>query len=407
MKSKQNPQLALLSRRFFNGILLGIAGSFMGCNDPTSSVTASTSSPGNETAPKAKPEQNIVSIYSWDEYLNTKLLEEFTARTGIEVKLQFYESSDEMVDGLKSEPGAHDIFVCEDGYLTKVAQKRLMKELDKSRLKNWSNLDPQFTDQEFDPKNEFTVPYLWGTTLLAYREDLLPNPPKSWSIVFDPRVKGHVAFLDDRMEGFAAILRTLGVDLENANADVMNKAADSFVSLIRDQDMVLGGDNDMKAQLIDRGSMLAMMYSGDAARIAEENPEIPIKYFIPQEGATVWTDSFCISRDTTRLENAYRFLDFMLEAKSAAESSNFLRYASPNKAATPYIDADLLADETIYPKPELLAKCRYFKLRDIDSQRALNLGWQRVTEAWLTKSGAVHMNDAEKPGETSPAGTPN
>ncbi len=94
----------------------------------------------------------------------------------------------------------------------------------------------------------------------------------------------------------------------------------------------------------------------------------------------------------------------MLEAKSAASSANYLRYASPNKEAAQFIDADLLADETINPRPEVLAKCRYFKLRDIDSLRMVHTGWRRVWDAWLQRTQQVDATESKTaPGEAPPS----
>lgn len=394
MKSKYIPLCPPLSRRRFALLMTGLAACVSGCGDRSGEqVTAPT--PDALSAPAPVDESKVV-IYTWDEYLNPELLTEFQTRTGIKAEVVNFESSDEMVDILKSEPGKYDIFVCEDGYIEKVAGKRLAQDIDKKRLPNWKNLDDKFLDQPFDPKNQFTVPYLWGTTLIAYNKKHLPNPDQSWKIIFDPALKNHVSFLDDWPECYSAVLRTMDISLPDADTSAINKAAGSLLGLVRDRGARLGSDNEMKQHLIEGSSWVAMMYSGDAARIAKENPEIPIGYFIPREGATVWTDSFCISRDSTRLDNAYRFLDFMLEAKSAAKSSNFLSYASPNKAAAEFIDAELLADKTINPSPEVLAKCSFFKLRNIDSQRALNTGWRKVQEAWNERTMRA-SNEATPP----------
>ena len=354
--------------------------------------------------PAGEAEPAMVTVYTWDEYMSPEVLKEFKDRTGIEVKIEIYQSSDEMLENLKSRPGKYDVFVSEDGYIPLLAGKRLMRAVDKTRLKNWGNLDPARLNMGFDPKNEFTVPYLWGTTLLAYRKDKIQDPEQSWKLLFSDSVKGHISLLDERMECYAGVLRTMGLDLPSAEAPAIQKAADLLVELVRDRGMRLGDDNEMKAHLLDGSSWVAMMYSGDAARIAEENPSVPIAYFIPREGATIWVDSLCLARDSVRSENGHKFIDFMLEARSAAATSNFLRYASPNKKAVPLIDADLLADRTIYPPQDLLDKCRYFALTDVDSKRMLNVGWRRVKEEWMshggTASGETETDDpADEPAE--------
>lgn len=345
----------------------------------------------------APPVQQIVTVFTFDEYTEPALLDEFKARTGISVELKFYDETDEMVENLKSNPGEYDVFLCEDGYIPILAGKRMMKALDHTRMEHWKNLDPRRLDQPFDPKNEFSVPYLWGTTLLAYRKDMIKDPVQSWKLVFDPALKDKVSFMNERMECYAGVLRSMGLNLPDADEAAITKAADAMVDLVNHHGLRMGGEKEVKQNLLDGSSALSMMFSGDAVRLAAENPDIPIGYFIPEEGATVWTDSFCISRDTTRLDNAYKFLDFMLEAKSAAASSNFAHYASPNRAAPPYIDKELLADTTINPNDEVLAKCNFFKLKNVDSLRELNKGWRRVQEAWQVRSGQASDGTGDPP----------
>lgn len=361
-----------------------------GCGKPGSEEVKETGAAPGDTAG-----EQIVSVYTFDEYLDPQLLVEFKQRTGITVELKFYEETDEMVEGLKSYPGDFDVFICEDGYVPILAGKRMMKKLDQSRLTHWKNLDPARLDEPFDPGNEFTIPYLWGTTLLAYRKDLLPDPKPSWSMIFDPRVKNSLSFMNERMECYAGVLRTMNLNLPEADEAAISKAADAMVWLIQEHGLRLGSEKDVKQFLLEGTCALSMMYSGDAARLAEENPAAQLGYFIPEEGATVWTDSFCISLDSTRVDNAYKFLDFMLEARSAAASSNFAHYASPNMAAVPFIDADLINNRTINPVPEVLAKCRYFKLRNVDGQNWVNGGWRRVQEAW----DQIYQNRAKVGGE--------
>ena len=359
----------------------------------------------SSVAQPTAPAQQIVTVFTFDEYTDPALLDEFKARTGIRVDLKFYDETDEMVENLKSHPGEYDIFLCEDGYIPILAGKRMMKALDHTRLEQWKNLDPRRLDQPFDPKNEFSVPYLWGTTLLAYRKDMITDPIQSWKLVFDPALKDKVSFMNERMECYAGVLRSMGLNLPNADQGAIIKAADAMVNLVNHHGLRMGGEAEVKQNLLDGSSALSMMFSGDAVRLAAENPDVPIGYFIPEEGATVWTDSFCISRDTTRLDNAYKFLDFMLEAKSAAASSNFAHYASPNRAASPYIDKALLADTTINPHEDVLAKCSFFKLKNVDSQRELNKGWRRVQEAWQVRSGQASdvPGDPLEPGSTPAA----
>ena len=127
-----------------------------------------------------------------------------------------------------------------------------------------------------------------------------------------------------------------------------------------------------------------MMYSGDAALIAEEGQDADFKvdFFIPKEGATLFTDGFAISRDSQAPELAHKFIDFMTEAKIAGETSNHLWYATPNKAALEggFISEELANDQTIYPPASVLSNCDFAVEGSLARVQALNAGWKAVKE---------------------------
>jgi spermidine/putrescine transport system substrate-binding protein len=257
-------------------------------------------------------------------------------------------------------------------------------------------MNERYLDMEFDPGNKFTLPYMWGTTVLAYRKDHFTTPPKqSLSLLFDPAFRGKVSMLDERNECFAMMLQRLGRNLKSASVKDLNDAREELLTLVKDQKVKFGSDNGMKAHLLDGASSVAMIYSGDAAIIAQENPNIG--YFIPEEGAVMWIDNFAIPRDSIRQNNAHRFIDFMMEAETAAASSNFLRYASPNKAAEPLLEKSLLEDATVYPSPELLARCRSMPVWSLDEQRAMNEGWKLVQQGAREYQKDLGMPDAPSP----------
>jgi spermidine/putrescine transport system substrate-binding protein len=383
-----------ISRGIAASAILGAGLGLCSCEKKSGTKASAAVTPANAD------DRPVVTVYIWDKYLSEGLMAEFTKRTGIEVQPKFYDSTDEMVEGLKSDPGKYDIFLCEDGWIETLAGKRLMRKLDHSQLKNLKNIDEKYQNPAFDPQQEYTVPYLWGTTLIAYRKDKIANPRHSWSILQDPELMGKVSMLDARSECYDVILRTLNIDLKNAQAKQLDQASEIMLGMVRDRGLMFADDNETKDLLLRGDAWVTMMYSGDAALIAKENKDVPIGYFIPDEGGIIWTDSFCISRDSSRVANAYKFLDFMLEAKSAAKSSNDLHYASPNKAAAPFLSQELLSDAALYPQPEILAKCQYFKLSDIESKRMINFGWRRVQEAWQERSGQVSN---KVPDEADPA----
>jgi spermidine/putrescine transport system substrate-binding protein len=333
-------------------------------------------------------EEKKVVILTCDQYFNPEVLVKFTERTGLQVDLVTYESTEEMEEKLKSNPQNYDVLVGEQAAMVSLRFGRLLSELDYNLLPHQKNLDPRYLNQPFDPENKFTLPYMWGTTVLAYRKDHFPTPPKhSLNLLFDTALAGKISLLDDRNECFSMMIRYLGLPGDTTEMAHLSKATGSLLDLVQRQKARFGSDNDMKEHLIDGSSSVAMIYNGDAALIAQDNPLIG--YFIPQEGAVMWVDSFAIPRDSQRIKNAHKMIDFLIEAEIAALGSNFLRYASPNKAAGPFIEKSLLDDQVIYPPADVLARCSTVPLWKKDELRIMNNGWRLAQESLPERTSQI------------------
>jgi spermidine/putrescine transport system substrate-binding protein len=328
-----------------------------------------------------KEEEKKVVVINFDQYFAPKVLEAFTARTGIAVEVKTIESTDELQQLLRAAPDAYDVIITEESAITDLSERRLLLPLDPALVPHKkANIDPQYLRQPCDPDNQYTVPYLWGTTLVAYRKDHFPTPPReSLDLLFDPSLKGKVSLLDERNECYMMALLKAGEIPAAAQAEQFEVASGLVRDLIVKHEARFGSDNQMKEHLLSGESSVALMYSGDAAIIAQDNPNI--SFFIPSEGATIWIDYCAIPRDTPRPKNAHLFIDFLTEKEIAAESSNFLRYASPNLKAGELIDADLLSDRTIYPSVEVRKRCAPIPAWTPEQQRLMNDGWKIAQEA--------------------------
>ena len=327
--------------------------------------------------------EDKVVLYSWDEYFSEDVLAAFTEKTGIEVVYETFDNTDEMQEKLKSNPGKYDVLVLDDHTVRLLIGQRLLRDLDRNALTNFGNIDSRFLDEDgrFDKGNSYSVPYMTGTTLVAYRSDLIEVEDPSWNL-FEKVEPGKVSLLDERLEVYGAAEFAMRDAAQfNSEEDRIAATTDTLVRLVKEKKIKFGTDNEMKEHLISGDSHVAMMYSGDAALIAEENEDLGIEFFIPKEGAMMWIDNFVVARDSSRPGAANKFINYMMEAKVAAESSNYLWYATPNKAARPYLNEELLNDETIFPDESVLAKCSFLEIGNSKRERLINQGWRKVQQA--------------------------
>ena len=327
---------------------------------------------------------NVVKMLSWSEYFDPAAIEKFTKETGIEVEYIIYDDPDEVEARLASEPGRFDVVVTDDLAINILAELRLLQPLDKSALQNLKNVSSEYLGKKFDAENNYSVPYLWGTTLIAYRSDKIESPQKSWKSLWDKKYKGKVMVLGDRTEGLGIGMLSLGYPINSSDAKHIQFASEIIVEGIKNIDIRLGSDAEIREGLLSGDVWIASCYSGDAAMIAEENENI--SFFIPDEGAPLWMDNFSVASDATNVKGAYSFVDYMLRKDSAAMNANFTWYGTTNRAAVPLIDEELLADETINPPEEIRSLCQFYYVPDANRDLLLNKAWSRVVDALRTKS---------------------
>jgi len=184
---------------------------------------------GGEKAagPETKAPQQL-NIYIWTNYLPQDVLADFEKRTGIKTRVDTYDSNETILSKLQSGVADYDIIVPSDYMLKVLISEKLVRELDRSRLQGFDNLDPRFLNQKFDPENHHSVPYVWGTAGIGYDTTKVPAPIDSWGALFDPRYKGRILMLDDAREAFGAVLKLQGRSLNETDPAVLKQVAETL-----------------------------------------------------------------------------------------------------------------------------------------------------------------------------------
>ncbi len=325
------------------GVFLAFLGLAAGCGQP-----------GEGPAQQA----GKVNIFIWSEYLPVEVLDEFKAKTGIDYNFDLYDSNEALLAKLESGVADYDIVVPSDYMVRILIQKGLLAELDAARLPNLANLDPRFLNQAFDPGNKHSLPYFWGTTGLGYNRQALGGPVDSWAAVFDEKNAGRILMLDDMRECFAVALKSMGRSLNERDPAVLRQAADL---LKRQKRLVKTYNSGDFANILASGDVdLAHGYNGQLAEVVAEAPD-KLAYVVPKEGATVWMDSAAIPVKARNVDSAYAFLNFIMEPEANAKIVDAASYASANLPAKKLIDPNILNDPSIYPPPEVLARCEFIE----------------------------------------------
>ncbi len=346
--------------------------------------------------PPSDSEGDGIILYSWGEYFEDALLERFTAETGIKVSYETYESGDEMMELIKSNPGKYDVVVMDDLRLERMRRTRVIREFDKGLLTNLTNIDESHVSYGKDGALH-SIPYCWGTTLVAYNKNHVNEPEPSWALLFDPSLRGKVSVIDDRIECTTNLLNFLGYPHDSEEATHLQKVSEKLMELATNQEVTVGSDVEAHKQLLDDSVWATMIYSVDLAQALDADEEGKIGYFFPKEGTTKWVDNFTIPRDSKRWRAAHRFVNFMMDPKVAAECAVYACAASANKNARPYIkklDPELL-DSVAYVEGDPQSMWANVE-GSPNRQRIIHEGWQAFEKALRSRMVATSSSEDEE-----------
>jgi len=180
---------------------------------------------------KQEEDPNILNIYIWSDYLSKNTLTKYTAKTGIKANFDTYDSNEALLEKLQSGVADYDIIVPSDYMVRIMISENLIQPLDRTKLSNFKNLDERFLNKKFDPNNQYSIPYLWGTTGIGYNKEKIKENMDSWQILFNTKYSRKILMLDDVRECFAIPLKIMGKSLNETDPETLKKAA----QMLKDQ----------------------------------------------------------------------------------------------------------------------------------------------------------------------------
>ncbi len=245
-------------------------------------------------SPQAPEGAGTLYFLNWADYIPEGLLRKFEREAGAKVVLDTFESPEAMLAKLKA--GADREFslvVAPDYYVLQMAREGLLASLDRGRLKNLAHLDPFFLDPPYDPGLRYSVPYLWGTTGIAYREDRVTGPVDSYAAFFDPaRQVGPFLLLDEMRETIGAALRYLGYSVNTTDPKALEKAKELLLAA-KKRSVGFAGGVEALNRILAGDAALSLAYSGDVLQARQEDGRL--RYTLAKEGGTLWTDAWWCS----------------------------------------------------------------------------------------------------------------
>ena len=301
---------------------------------------------------------NVLYVYNWGDYIDPELLTKFKEETGIDVKYDVYDTNEIMYQKLNSGNVSYDIVIPSDYMIEKMKNEDMLAKIDYSNIPNYKYIGEQFKKLAYDPTDEYSVPYMWGTVGIIYNTKRVSDPVDSWNILWNPKYKDQVIMPDSVRDAMAVAEKKLGYSLNTENLDQIEDAKKELMTQKKDGLILAYMVDQVKDAMVGGEASLAVAWSGDAVTMIERNPDLA--YAIPKEGSNKWFDAIAIPKNAKHKENAEKFINFLCDPENAEQNVEYIGYSTPNTAAYELLPEDIKNDKVAYPDEESLKNCEVF-----------------------------------------------
>jgi putrescine transport system substrate-binding protein len=340
-------------------------------------------------------EEKVLNVYNWADYIGKDTLAKFERATGIRVVYDTYDADETLEAKMMAGDSGYDVVSTSTDFFSRQIKAGIYQPLDRSKLPNWKNLDPEVlaVEAEADPGNRYAMPYLRHVNGFAYNVDMIkarmPDAPlDSLDMIFKPQIIARfadcgVSFLDQPEDVLQLALNYLHLDPNSTNPEDY-KRAEKLLLAVRPYIRAFDSTEYMNG-LGNKEFCISMSWSGDyaaaRARAKAAGVDVNLAFTVPKEGANASFDALLIPADAPHPNAAHQFLNFILEPQIIAEITNEIHYGNDNIASTPYVDPQILHDPAIYPTAETAA--RLYESAEVNPalERIRTRTWTRIKTA--------------------------
>jgi spermidine/putrescine transport system substrate-binding protein len=325
-------------------------------------------------APAAAPAKAAdpcqLNLFIWSEYMDPEIIKAFEQKYACKVTIDLYEDNESMIAKLQGGgTSLYDVVVPGNYVIPAMAKLGLLAPLRKENIPNLANLDEKFVNPSYDPGNQYSAPYQWGTVGIFVRRKPGQKIDETWGLLFDPKLSkqaGAFLMIDSIREMVGSALKYRGYSVNTTDPKQLQEVAKLLGDAKRRSQGFEGGVGG-KNKVLAKAVNAAVVYNGDAVKGTKDDPDT--YYFVPREGGVIWVDNLAIPAKAPHRDVAEKFIDFILDPKIGAQLSDFNQYATPNKASRALVNPDDAKNPAIYPPPEMMQKLEF--VNDLGDQNRL------------------------------------
>lgn len=354
-------------------------------DDSADAQTLTVSDP--EYYQRFKDDDISINVYNWGEYISTgaeagtlDVNAEFTKLTGIKVNYTNYATNEELYAKLKGGGASYDIIIPSDYMISKMIKEGLVQKLDMDNIPNFKYIMDNFRGLAYDPDDEYSVPYTWGTVGIIYDSTMIDIPEENidWDLLWNEDYADQILMFDNPRDAFAIAEILLGYSINTEDPEELEAAAKK---LTEQKKIVQGYVMDEIFDKMGAGdALIAPYYAGDALTILEENEDL--NFVVPKSGTNLFIDAMCIPSCAKQKEAAEMYINFMCEPDIAYANIDYICYSTPHSAAYEMLDDEVKNDPVSYPDDDFIANNTtvFVNLSDEASRVMQNL-WTEMKSA--------------------------
>ena len=275
-------------------------------------------------------EGQTLHLYNWGEYTGENIIRNFEEETGATVVMENFDSNEQMY--IKVVNGeSYDILVPSDYMIQRLIQEDLLQKLDHSKLDCMDLLTEDVKGLPYDPKNEYSVPYFWGTAGIVYdktKVDIKDLEEQGYNIFLNEKYKGDIYLYDSERDSFMMALKALGYSMNTENEKEINEAYEWLVKCVQTMEPEIVTDEIIDNMAHGRKA-LGLIYSGDATYVISENENMG--YYLPETGTNLWSDAMVIPKNAKNPELAHAYINYATNYEGAYDNSSYVGYTSANQ----------------------------------------------------------------------------
>ena len=325
--------------------------------------------------------QNVtLNVYNWGEYISNgsddsvDVVSAFEKLTGIQVNYTTFDSNESMYAKLKSGAASYDVIIPSDYMVAKMIDEDMLLPLNYDNIPNFSLIDQQYRNPDYDPENAYTVPYMLCTTGIIYNTTMVDQAPTSWADLWDEQYAGNILMFNNSRDAYAIAAFKEGKSINPSTTEEVDEVMEQLKAqkplvqaYVMDEifDKMIGGE-----------AAVGVYYSGDAITMIDDNPDLA--WVFPEEGSVLSVDCMCIPATSQNQEAAEMFINFMCEVDVGVANAEYIGYTTPSTSVWEQLDDDLKYSEIAYPSEEVAAKEQVFTALSEEVNSELDVKWSEM-----------------------------